>query len=187
MKAVPSEPVLSILITPKTSADAERMDHGLTKLAAKDPFFRATTDSVSGQTVLKGTDELHLDRLIDRLIREFMVEAKIGAPSVIYRKINRKLLEPIMKIEVATPDECMRIVMGDIQSRRGKILDQDTLGTPTKIEALVPLANMFGYVNKLLSMSSGLASFSMQFDHYAAFPTGNHPDDRPPFTVAKRA
>ena len=276
------EPVIEIAVEPKTKADQEKMSAGLARLAAEDPSFRVETDFESGQTIMKGMGELHLDILVDRLKREFKVEANIGAPQVAYRetisheaevdythkkqsggsgqfarlkmilmptepgegysfesrivggaipkeyipgvekgilsvmdsgplagfpvidfkvalidgafhdvdssvlafeiaaragmregmkKAGAKLLEPIMKVEVLTPEEYTGGIIGDLTSRRGMVQGQDTRGNAIVIDAFVPLANMFGYINTLRSMSSGRANFSMQFDHYEAVPS----------------
>ncbi len=275
------EPVIEIAIEPKTKNDQEKMSQGLQRLAAEDPSFRVETDIESGQTIMKGMGELHLDILVDRLKREFKVEANIGAPQVAYRetisrkaeidythkkqtggsgqfariklvieptepgegysfeskiiggsvpkeyvpgvekgiksvmdsgpmagfpvidfkvalvdgayhdvdssvlafeiasraamrdglkKAGAKLLEPIMKVEVVTPEDYTGGIIGDLTSRRGQVQGQDTRGNANAITAMVPLANMFGYINTLRSMSSGRANFSMQFDHYEAVP-----------------
>ena len=276
------DPVIEIAIEPKTKADQEKMSMGLQRLAAEDPSFRVETDLESGQTIMKGMGELHLDILVDRLKREFKVEANIGAPQVAYRetisheaeidythkkqsggsgqfgriklvitptkpgegysfeskivggavpkeyipgvekginsvmdsgplagfpvidfkvalidgayhdvdssvlafeiaarmgmreglrKAGAKLLEPIMKVEVVTPEEYTGGIIGDLTSRRGMVQGQDTRGNANVINAFVPLANMFGYINTLRSMSSGRAQFSMQFDHYEGVPS----------------
>jgi elongation factor G len=275
------DPVIEIAVEPKTKADQEKMGIGLQRLAAEDPSFRVETDLESGQTIMKGMGELHLDILVDRLKREFKVEANIGAPQVAYRetisreaeitythkkqsggsgqfgevkmiltptepgegysfesrivggavpkeyipgvekgilsvmdsgplagfpvidfkvalidgkfhdvdssvlafeiaarmgmregmrKAGAKMLEPIMKVEVVTPEEYTGGIIGDLTSRRGQVQGQDTRGNAIAIDAFVPLANMFGYINTLRSMSSGRANFSMQFDHYEAVP-----------------
>jgi len=275
------DPVIEIAVEPKTKADQEKMSLGLQRLAAEDPSFRVETDIESGQTIMKGMGELHLDILVDRLKREFKVEANIGAPQVAYRetigheaevdythkkqsggsgqfariklvitptvagegysfeskivggsvpkeyipgvekgiksvmdsgplagfpvidfkvalidgayhdvdssvlafeiaaraamreglkKAGAKLLEPIMKVEVVTPDEYTGNVIGDLTSRRGQVQGQDARGNAVVINAFVPLANMFGYINNLRSMSSGRANFTMQFDHYEPVP-----------------
>jgi len=251
------DPVIEIAVEPKTKADQEKMSTGLQRLAAEDPSFRVETDLESGQTIMKGMGELHLDILIDRLKREFKVEANIGAPQVAYRetighavehsythkkqsggsgqfgevkeyipgvekginsvmdsgplagfpvidfkvelldgkfhdvdssilafeiaarmcmregmrKAGAKLLEPIMKVEVVTPEEYTGGIIGDLTSRRGQVQGQDTRGNAIAIDAFVPLANMFGYINTLRSMSSGRANFTMQFDHYDPVPS----------------
>jgi elongation factor G len=275
------DPVIEIAIEPKSKADQEKLGVALAKLAAEDPSFRVSTDQESGQTILKGMGELHLDIKVDILKRTYKVEANIGAPQVAYReKISRKvtkdyihkkqtggsgqfarikivceplppgsgfmfenkvvggnvpkeyvpgvekglesvlgsgvlagfpvvdlkvtlidgayhdvdssalafeiaaraalkealreaapiLLEPIMKVEVVTPEEHTGAVIGDLNSRRGQIQGQDMRGNATVVNAMVPLANMFGYVNNLRSMSQGRATFTMQFDHYADVP-----------------
>ena len=275
------DPVIEIAVEPKTKADQEKMSAGLARLAAEDPSFRVETDFESGQTIMKGMGELHLDILVDRLKREFKVEANIGAPQVAYRetishevehsythkkqsggsgqfaevkmiisptepgegysfesrivggaipkeyipgvekgiqsvmdsgplagfpvidfkvalidgkfhdvdssvlafeiagrmcmreglkKAGAKLLEPIMKVEVITPEEYTGNIIGDLTSRRGQVQGQDTRGNAIAIDAFVPLANMFGYINTLRSMSSGRANFTMQFDHYEPVP-----------------
>ncbi|TCO68755.1 elongation factor G [Rhodovulum euryhalinum] len=275
------EPVIEIAVEPKTKADQEKMAQALQRLAAEDPSFRVETDIESGQTIMKGMGELHLDILVDRMKREFKVEANIGAPQVAYRetishkaeidythkkqtggsgqfariklviepttpgegysfeskivggsvpkeyipgvekgiqsvmdsgplagfpvidfkvalvdgayhdvdssvlafeiasraamrdglkKAGAKLLEPIMKVEVVTPEEYTSGIIGDLTSRRGQVQGQDTRGNANVINAYVPLANMFGYINTLRSMSSGRAQFTMQFDHYEPVP-----------------
>jgi elongation factor G len=275
------EPVIEIAVEPKSKADQEKMGLALARLSAEDPSFRVETDFESGQTIMKGMGELHLDILIDRMRREFKVEANIGAPQVAYRetisreaeidythkkqtggtgqfarikliitptqpgegysfeskivggtvpkeyipgvekgiksvmdsgplagfpvidfkvalvdgayhdvdssvlafeiaaraamreglkKAGAKMLEPIMKVEVVTPEEYTGGVIGDLTSRRGMVQGQDSRGNANVINAFVPLANMFGYINTLRSMSSGRAVFSMQFDHYEAVP-----------------
>jgi len=275
------DPVIEIAIEPKSKADQEKLGVALAKLAAEDPSFRVSTDQESGQTILKGMGELHLDIKVDILKRTYKVEANIGAPQVAYReKITRAatvdyvhkkqtggsgqfakvkivaeptepgsgfefvnkvvggsvpkeyipgvekglesvlgagvlagfpvvdlrvtlidgdyhdvdssalafeiasraalrealqkahsvLLEPIMKVEVVTPEDYTGGVIGDLNSRRGQIQGQDMRGNANVINAMVPLANMFGYVNTLRSMSQGRATFTMQFDHYAEVP-----------------
>jgi len=275
------DPVIEIAVEPKTKADQEKMSQGLARLAAEDPSFRVETDLESGQTIMKGMGELHLDILVDRLKREFKVEANIGAPQVAYRetishkiehtythkkqsggsgqfaevkleisptepgevysfesrivggtvpkeyipgvekginsvmdsgplagfpvidfkvalldgkyhdvdssvlafeiasrmamreglkKAGAKLLEPMMKVEVISPEEYTGSVIGDLTSRRGQVTGQEQRGNAIAINAFVPLANMFGYINTLRSMSSGRANFTMQFDHYEPVP-----------------
>ena len=275
------DPVIEIAVEPKTKADHEKMGQALARLAQEDPSFRVTTDQETGQTVLKGMGELHLDILIDRMKREFKVEANIGAPQVAYRetltrraeidythkkqtggsgqfariklvlepgepgtgfqfeskvvggsvpreyipgvekglksvvesgvlagfpiidvqatlvdgashdvdssvlafeiaaraafrevapKAGAKLLEPMMKVEVVTPEDFVGDVMGDLNSRRGQVTGSEPRGNATVIGAMVPLANMFGYVNTLRSMTQGRAQFTMQFDHYEQVP-----------------
>ncbi|MEM9577577.1 MAG: elongation factor G [Pseudomonadota bacterium] len=275
------DPVIEIAVEPKTKNDQEKMSQGLARLAAEDPSFRVETDLESGQTIMKGMGELHLDILVDRLKREFKVEANIGAPQVAYRetiskeaevtythkkqsggsgqfaevkmiltptepgegysfesrivggavpkeyipgvekgiksvmdsgplagfpvidfkvalidgkfhdvdssvlafeiaarmgmregmkKAGAKLLEPIMKVEVITPEEYTGGIIGDLTSRRGQVSGQEPRGNAIAIDSFVPLANMFGYINTLRSMSSGRAQFTMQFDHYDPVP-----------------
>ena len=276
------DPVIEIAVEPKTKADQEKMGIALQRLSAEDPSFRVETDLESGQTIMKGMGELHLDILVDRMKREFKVEANIGAPQVAYRetighavehtythkkqsggsgqfgevkmeiiptepgegysfeskivggsvpkeyipgvekgilsvmdngplagfpvidfkvvlldgkfhdvdssimafeiaarmcmregmkKAGAKLLEPIMKVEVVTPEDYTGGIIGDLTSRRGMVQGQDTRGNAIVIDAMVPLANMFGYINTLRSMSSGRAQFTMQFDHYDPVPS----------------
>ncbi len=275
------EPVIEIAVEPKTKADQERMGSALGRLAAEDPSFRVTSDPESGQTIIKGMGELHLEVLVDRMKREFKVDANVGAPQVAYREtisrsvevdyvhkkqtggsgqfarvkllfepqksgsgvtfesaisggaISReyipgvqkgvrgatesgiiagfpvidlkatlidgdqhdvdssvmafeiaaraafrealdkaapKLLEPIMKIEVVTPEEYVGDIIGDLNSRRGQVSAMDTRGNARTINATAPLANMFGYVNTLRSMSQGRATFTMVFSHYDQVP-----------------
>ena len=275
------DPVIEIAVEPRTKIDQERMSQGLQRLAAEDPSFRIETDRESGQTIMKGMGELHLDILVDRLKREFRVEANIGAPQVAYRetvsreaeidyvhkkqtggagqfarvklviapaeagegygfeslivggavpkeyvpgvqkgiesvmdsgplagfpvidlrvqlvdgayhdvdssvmafeiasrmamrdglrKAGAKLLEPIMKVEVVTPEQYTGGIIGDLTSRRGQVRGQEPRGNAVAIDALVPLANMFGYINNLRSASSGRANYTMQFSHYDTVP-----------------
>src|SRR5439155_392451 len=168
------EPVIEIAIEPKSKADQEKLGVALAKLAAEDPSFRVSTDQESGQTILKGMGELHLDIKVDILRRTYKVDANIGAPQVAFRERRRKgksvLLEPIMKVEVVTPEDYTGSVIGDLNTRRGQIQGQDMRGNANVINAMVPLMNMFGYVNNLRSMSQGRATFTMQFDHYAEAP-----------------
>ena len=274
------DPVIEVAVEPKTKADHEKMGTALGRLAQEDPSFRVTTDHESGQTIIKGMGELHLEILVDRMKREFKVEANVGAPQVAYRetisssfdvdythkkqsggagqfarikmiftpdredgytfknsvvggnvpkeyipgvekgikiqketgiiagfpvidfraelldgashdvdssvlafeiagraafreamsKASPRLLEPIMKVEVVTPEEYMGDIIGDLNSRRGNVGGMDQRGNARVIDCMVPLANMFGYVNTLRSMSQGRAQFSMQFDHYEQVP-----------------
>jgi len=276
------EPVIEIAIEPKSKADQEKLGIALHKLAAEDPSFRVSTDQESGQTILRGMGELHLDIKVDILRRQYKVDANIGAPQVAYRekitkrtevdythkkqtggtgqfarvkfvvepaepgagfefeskivggavpkeyfpgvekglqsvlgagiiagfpvvdlkvelvdgafhevdssalafeiasraalrealqKGNSVLLEPVMKVEVVTPEEYTGSVIGDLNSRRGQIQGQDMRGNANVVHAMVPLANMFGYVNNLRSFSQGRATFTMQFDHYEQVPS----------------
>ena len=276
------EPVIEVAVEPKTKADQEKMGLALNRLAQEDPSFRVTSDQESGQTIIKGMGELHLEILVDRMRREFKVEANVGAPQVAYReslarkvevdythkkqsggsgqfgrvkivvepgergsgvvfvdevkggnvpreyipsvekgirevaesgsligfpiidftatltdgayhdvdssalafeitgrgamreaatKAGIKLLEPMMSVEVVTPEDFMGDCIGDLNSRRGQIQGTDTRGNAQVIEALVPLANMFGYVNQLRSMTQGRAQYTMQFSHYEEVPS----------------
>ncbi|MBT7956110.1 MAG: elongation factor G, partial [Rhodospirillaceae bacterium] len=275
------DPVIEIAVEPKTKADQEKMGQALGRLAAEDPSFRVASDEESGQTIIKGMGELHLDIIVDRMKREFSVEANIGQPQVAYRETIRAatdidythkkqsggagqfarikirfeplppgsgyeftskvvggnvpkeyipgvekglksaletgplsgfpvtdlkaelydgashdvdssvmafeiaaraafregvmkakpcLLEPVMKVEVVTPEEYMGDIIGDLNSRRGNVGSMDQRGNARVISCMVPLANMFGYVNTLRSMSQGRAQFTMHFDHYAELP-----------------
>ena len=275
------EPVIDIAVEPKSKADQEKMGLALAKLAAEDPSFRVKTDEESGQTIISGMGELHLDIIVDRMKREFKVEANIGAPQVAYReaitrtvehdythkkqsggsgqfarikfriepnepgkgfefssevvggnvpkeyvpgvqkgvesvmgsgpligfpivdvkfaltdgayhdvdssvlafeiagragfreaiqKAAPKILEPIMRVEVLTPEDYVGDVIGDLNSRRGQIRGTEARGIAQVIDAMVPLANMFGYVNSLRSMSQGRAQYTMTFDHYEQVP-----------------
>ena len=276
------DPVIEIAVEPKTKSDQEKMAVALYKLAAEDPSFRVSTDQESGQTILKGMGELHLDIKVDIMRRTYKVDVNVGAPQVAYRETITKrvevdythkkqtggtgqfarvkfvvepnevgkgfkfeskiiggsvpkeyipgvekglnsvigsgvvagfpvvdvkvelidgayhevdssalafeiasraafrealqkaapvLLEPIMKVEITTPEDYLGSVIGDVNSRRGQIQGTDTRGNAQIVNAFVPLANMFGYVNTLRSMSQGRASYSMQFDHYEQVPT----------------
>lgn len=276
------EPVIEIAIEPKSKADQEKLGLALAKLANEDPSFRVSTDQESGQTILRGMGELHLDIKVDILRRTYKVDANVGAPQVAYRekitkrveidythkkqsggtgqfgrvkiivepneqgagyefesqivggavpkeyipgvekgllsvlgtgvlagfpvvdlkvtlidgayhevdssalafeiaaraalreglqKGNSVLLEPVMKVEVVTPEDYTGSVIGDLNSRRGQIQGQDMRGNAVVVNAMVPLANMFGYVNTLRSMSQGRANFTMQFDHYEQVPS----------------
>ncbi|WP_404927249.1 elongation factor G [Mesorhizobium sp. ORM16] len=276
------DPVIQIAIEPKTKNDQEKMGLALHRLAAEDPSFRVKTDEESGQTIISGMGELHLDIIVDRMRREFKVEANVGAPQVAYRetitrrheqdythkkqtggtgqfarvkivfepnpdgedfvfeskivggavpkeyipgvekgllskmgsgpfagfpmigvkatlidgafhdvdssvlafeiasracfmeaspKLGVQLLEPIMKVEVVTPEDYVGGVIGDLNGRRGQIQGQEARGVAVVINAMVPLANMFKYVDNLRSMSQGRAAYTMQFDHYEPVPT----------------
>ena len=275
------EPVIEVAVEPKTKVDQEKLSIALNRLAQEDPSFRVAVDQESGQTLIRGMGELHLDILVDRMKREFKVEANVGAPQVAYRetitkpsyvdythkkqtggsgqfarvkfdlepgdpgtgfvfeskvvggnvpreyipgvekgirsvldngilagfpmldmkvtltdgayhevdssvmafeiasraafreaaqKAGPKLLEPMMKVEVVTPEDYVGGIIGDLTSRRGQVQGQEMRGNAAVINAKVPLANMFGYVNTLRSMSQGRAQFTMQFDHYAKVP-----------------
>jgi len=275
------DPVIEVAVEPKTKGDQEKMGIALSRLAQEDPSFRVKSDEESGQTVIAGMGELHLDIIVDRMKREFKVEANVGAPQVAYRETFTKtadvdythkkqtggagqfarikmtiepqtagdgyefenkivggaipkeyipgvekgidsvresgvlagfpmidfkvtlydgafhdvdssvmafeiaaraafreaardagarLLEPMMLVEVVTPEEHMGDVIGDLNSRRGQVRGTETRGNAAVISSLVPLANMFGYVNNLRSMTQGRAQYTMQFDHYDPVP-----------------
>ena len=275
------DPVIELAVEPKTKADVEKMGLALSRLAMEDPSFKVSSDPDSGQTIIKGMGELHLDIIVDRLRREFKVDANVGEPQVAYRETftkpcdieythkkqsggagqfakvkikfepiegyngfefvntvvggnvpkeyipgvekglrsamdagviagypvsgvrcnlydgayhevdsnvmcfeiaaraafregmrqaNPKLLEPVMKVEVVTPEEYMGDIIGDLNSRRGMVNGMDQRANARVIDAQVPLANMFGYVNTLRSLSQGRAQFTMEFDHYAEVP-----------------
>ena len=275
------DPVIEVAVEPKTKADQEKMGTALARLAAEDPSFRVTSDHESGQTIIKGMGELHLEILVDRMRREFKVDANVGAPQVAYRetitqtaeidythkkqtggsgqfarlklileplpvgsgfefenkvvggsvpreyipgvekglessketgvvagfplidfkatlvdgashdvdssvmafeiaaraafregipKCAPKLLEPVMRVEVVTPEDYMGDIIGDLNSRRGNVSGMDQRGNARVINAMVPLANMFGYVNTLRSMSQGRSQYTMHFDHYEQVP-----------------
>jgi elongation factor G len=275
------DPVIELSVEPKTKADQEKMGVALNRLSREDPSFRVSSDNESGQTIIKGMGELHLEILVDRMKREFKVEANVGAPQVAYREYLKRpveltythkkqsggsgqfaevkvklapgergsgfqfidsvkggnvpkeyipsvekgmretaetgsligfpiidfsvelvdgkyhdvdssalafeicargamregaqkagitLLEPIMKVEVVTPEDYLGDVIGDLNSRRGQIQGTDSRGNAQVVEAMVPLANMFGYVNELRSFSQGRAQYSMQFSHYDEVP-----------------
>ena len=275
------DPVIEVAVEPKSKADQEKMGVALSRLAQEDPSFRVTSDHESGQTIIKGMGELHLEIIVDRMKREYKVEANVGAPQVAYRETITKtvetdythkkqsggsgqyarikirweplppgsgyvfendtvggsipkefipgvqkgllsskdtgvlvgfpcidfkatlydggfhdvdssalafeiaaraafregiakagpvLLEPIMRVEAVTPEEYMGDVIGDLNSRRGQVNGMDQRGNARVVQATVPLANMFGYVNSLRSMSQGRAQFTMHFDHYAQVP-----------------
>ena len=275
------DPVISIAVEPKTKADIEKMGLALNRLAMEDPSFRVASNTETGQTIISGMGELHLEIIVDRMKREFKVDANVGAPQVAYRetisklydedythkkqsggagqfarvkikfeplpagsgfqfenevvggsvpkeyipgvekglrqaletgvlagfpctdfkatlydgayhevdsnvmcfeiaaraafregmaKAGPKLLEPIMKVEIVTPEEYMGDIIGDLNSRRGQVGGMDSRANARVIDAMVPLANMFGYVGTLRSMSQGRAQYTMQFDHYADVP-----------------
>jgi len=275
------DPVIEIAVEPKSKGDQEKMSVALQRLAAEDPSFRVSSDYESGQTVIKGMGELHLEIIVDRMLREFKVDANIGQPQVAYRetisreadidythkkqtggsgqfarvkikfeplppgsgfqfentvvggnvpkeyipgvekglegsmtsgvlmgfpvtdvkatlydgnshdvdssvmafeiaaraafregceKAGPQILEPVMRVEVVTPEEYMGDIIGDLNSRRGQVSGMDQRGNARVVNAMVPLANMFGYVNTLRSLSQGRAQFTMHFDHYEVVP-----------------
>jgi elongation factor G len=276
------EPVIAVAIEPKTKGDQDKLGTGLQRLAEEDPTFRVSSDEETGQTLIEGMGELHLEIIVDRLMREFKVDANVGRPQVAYRetigkavenvqgkfvrqtggsgqygdaiinltpqapgagyefedkivggKIPReyikpiddgiqeamssgilagypvvdvkvelvdgsyhdvdsserafkiagsmafkeamkrakpKLLEPMMAVEVVTPEEFLGDVMGNLNSRRGRIEEMNPMGNATTIRAMVPLSEMFGYATDVRSMTQGRATFTMQFDHYEDVP-----------------
>ena len=277
------DPVIEVAVEPKTASDQEKMGVALSRLAQEDPSFRVATDDESGQTIISGMGELHLEIIVDRMRREFKVDANVGPPQVAYRetisrevdtdythkkqtggsgqfarvkiifeplapgsgvqfeakvvggsvpkeyipgvqkglmaasttgvlagfpmtdlkmtlydgdshdvdssvmafeiaaraafregiaKASPKLLEPIMRVEIVTPDDYMGDIIGDLNSRRGNVSGMDQRGNARVVNAMVPLANMFGYVNNLRSMSQGRAQYTMHFDHYQQVPQG---------------
>ena len=276
------DPVIEVAVEPESKADQEKMSLALGRLAAEDPSFRVSSDEESGQTVIKGMGELHLEIIVDRMKREFNVNASVGEPQVAYRETITKgsdvdythkkqtggagqfarvimsfeplsagegfvfeskvvggrvpkeyipgvekglrqsieagivagfpvidfkavlkdgafhdvdssvlafevaaraafreaigkaspvLLEPVMRVEVVTPEEYMGDIIGDLNSRRGQVSGMEARGNAQVVGAMVPLASMFGYVNDLRSMSQGRASYSMHFDHYEPVPS----------------
>ena len=276
------DPVIEIAVEPKSKGDQEKMSVALSRLAAEDPSFQVSSDYESGQTIIKGMGELHLEIIVDRMLREFKVEANIGQPQVAYRetisretdidyihkkqtggrgqfarikikfaplppgsgfefestvvggnvpkeyipgvekglansmnsgvlmgfpvtdvkatlydgdshdvdssvmafeiaaraafregcqKAGPQILEPVMRVEAVTPEEYMGDIIGDLNSRRGQVNEMDQRGNARIVNAMVPLANMFGYVNTLRSLSQGRAQFTMHFDHYEVVPS----------------
>jgi elongation factor G len=276
------EPVISIAIEPKSKADQEKLSLSLQKLAIEDPSFQLTVDDETNQTIIKGMGELHLEIIVDRLLREFKVEANVGKPQVAYRetitkpveqegkyikqtggrgqyghvwlkieplppggghqfeneivggvvprefipavekgvkeafdngiqagypvvdikvsifdgsyhdvdsseiafkiaasmafkdgcrRANPIILEPIMNAEVSVPEANMGDIIGDLNSRRGKIMQMEPEGSFQKIQAQVPLAEMFGYATQVRSLSQGRATYTMEFSHYEPVPT----------------
>src|SRR5438034_138005 len=169
------EPVISVAIEPRTKVDQEKMGQALAKLAEEDPTFKVRTDEETAQTIISGMGELHLEIIVDRMLREFAVDANVGKPQVAYREtIKRKgqpaLLEPIMKVEVVMPEEFMGEILGDLSSRRGQILGMEGRATMQVVRAYVPLGNMFGYATDLRSKTQGRAVYSMEFHHYQEVP-----------------
>src|SRR5437868_6093043 len=182
------DPVIELSVEPKTKADQEKMGIALNRLSREDPSFRVTSDIESGQTIIKGMGELHLEILVDRMKRDFSVElidgkyhdvdssalafeiCARGAMREGAQKAGITLLEPIMKVEIVTPEDYLGDVIGDLNSRRGQIQGTDSRGNAQVVEAIVPLANMFGYVNELRSFTQGRAQYTMQFSHYDEVP-----------------
>src|SRR5207237_711306 len=195
------EPVISQAVEPKTKVDQEKMGVALGRLAQEDPSFRVRTDEESGQTIISGMGELHLEIIVDRMKREFGVDARVGEPVVdvkatltdgSYHEVDSNenafkmaaifafkdgmragsptLLEPIMAVEVETPEEKMGDVIGDLSSRRGVIQGMEDLPGSKAIKAEVPLNEMFGYSTQLRSLTQGRATYTMEFKHYAEAP-----------------
>jgi elongation factor G len=214
------EPVIAVAIEPKTKSDQDKLGNALARLAEEDPTFTVRSDEDTGQTIISGMGELHLEVIVSRLLREFKVEANVGRPQVAYREtIKRgvssfklrlvdlratltdgsshavdssemafriagsmalkdaaraagvKLLEPVMELEVVTPEDYMGDVIGDLSSRRGKVEAMDSRGNARVVTALVPLAEMFGYATDLRSRTQGRAVYTMQFHSYQEVPT----------------
>ena len=157
------DPVISVSVEPKSRDDVDKLTLALVKMARADPSLRLQVDQETGQTVLRGMGELHLEITIDRMRTELGVEANMGKP---------KLLEPIMRVEVVTESTYLGDVIGDINRRRGQISDQGQKGPQAFIQGFVPLAEMFGYINFLRSATSGRGTYTMEFDHYAQVPAG---------------
>src|SRR3989441_126231 len=186
------EPVIAVAIEPKTRADDEKLGVSLSRLALEDPTFKVTSEEETGQTLIHGMGELHLEIIVDRLLREFRVDANVGKPQVSYREVDSSemafkiaasmafkeaarrakpvLLEPVMDVEVVTPEEYMGAVVGDLNSRRGRIVAMEARGSSQVIRANVPLGQMFGYVTDLRSMTQGRATSTMQFARYEEVP-----------------
>jgi elongation factor G len=248
------EPVIAVAIEPKTKADQEKLSASLARLVEEDPTFQVETDQETGQTLIHGMGELHLEVIVDRLLREFNVDANVGRPQVAYRETIREaapgagfdfdnkikggaipseflpaveagieealqsgvkagypmvdvavelidgsshdvdssemafkiagsiavqeaarrakpvLLEPVMAVEVVTPEEFLGEVIGDLSRRRGKVEGQEPRGNALVVQALVPLGEMFGYATDLRSSTQGRATFTMQFERYEEVP-----------------
>src|SRR5207244_751553 len=205
------DPVISVAVEPKSKADQDKLGVGLQRLAEEDPTFRVRTDDETGQTLIAGMGELHLEIIVDRLKREFSVDANVGRPQVAYRETmgqavekiqgrfvrqtggrgqyghavkvpgsmafkeamrrgKPKLLEPVMAVEVITPEDYLGDVMGNLNSRRGRVESLEPLGNAQVIKAIVPLAEMFGYATDVRSMTQGRAEFTMQFERYEEVP-----------------
>jgi len=198
------EPVVDVSIEPNSKADQDKLGNALATLSAEDPTFRVETNVETGQTIISGMGELHLEVLVDRMMREFKVEATVGRPQVAYRETiskelpnytythkkqsggsgqfanawfreaarqaKPKLLEPMMAVEVVTPDDFLGDVVGDVNARRGQVQGTESRGLNKIVNALVPLSEMFGYANDLRSRTQGRASYSMLFDSYKETP-----------------
>src|SRR5207237_899087 len=179
------DPVIELAIEPKSKADQEKLGQALGRLVQEDPTFRVATDQETGQTVIKGMGELHLEIKVDILKRTYKVDANVGAPQVAYRETlgRRSEIDYTHKKQSGGSGQFARIKLvfepgqpgsghgiGDLNSRRGQILGMEARGNAQVINAMVPLANMFGYVNTLRSMTQGRAAYTMTFDHYAPVP-----------------
>src|SRR5947208_2220347 len=157
-------PLVEIAVEPKTKADQEKMGVALHRLAQEDPSFRVSSDQESGETIIKGMGELHLEILVDRMKREFKVEANVGAPQVAYRE---SLAKPVELVYTHKKQSGGSGQFGEVKVA----LEPGERGAGIQVvEAMVPLANMFGYVNELRSFSQGRAQYTMQFSHYDEVP-----------------
>src|SRR3989442_854064 len=185
------EPVIAVAIEPKTRADEEKLGVSLSRLALEDPTFRVTSDEETGQTLIHGMGELHLEIIVDRLLREFRVEANVGKPQVAYRETVRKHGEAQGRFVRQTggrgqygdvyievdPNEpgggfvFENKIIGDLNSRRGRIVSMEARGSSQVIRANVPLGQMFGYATEMRSMTQGRATYTMQFSRYEEVPS----------------
>ncbi len=186
MADAPPPLLVEVTIEPKSKADWQKFSAALVQLAADDLFLKVDVDQETGRALLRGASESHLGLAIDRLTGvDSSVLAFEIASRAAFREALQKgqsvLLEPIMKVEVVTPEEYTGTVIGDLNSRRGQIQGQDLRTNAVVINAMVPLVNMFGYVNNLRSGTQGRANYAMQFSHYAPLPP---PDDDKPFRPA---
>ena len=163
-------PVLSFAITPKTKADQEKLDRALQRLMAEDPALRVHTDRDTGQTIIGGVGELHLEIIVARLKAEFGVDAAAGKPQVVYKETQTRgtpvVLEPIMRVEVVVPKEYIDRVIGSLADRRGQLQSEEDRQDRRIITASVPLSEMLGYASELRSRTHGRATYAMHFDRY---------------------
>src|SRR5437667_1963331 len=188
------DPVNAVAVEPKSKGDQDKLSGGLQRLAEEDPTFQVRSDEETGQTLISGMGELHLEIIVDRLLREFRVDANVGRPQVAYRETVSKPahkvrgrfvrqtggsgqygdvvidLEPTMAVEVVTPEEYLGDVMGNLNARRGRVENLEPRGNAQVVRARVPLAEMFGYATDLRSTTQGRATFTMQFDRYEEVP-----------------
>ena len=190
--------VLSLALKPKTSADQEKLGHGLARLMADDPMIRVTTDQATGEVIIAGMGELHLEIIVARLKREFGVEASVGKPQVAYketltmaadghRRFVRQVLEPVMRVEVAVPKEHVGDVIGDLSSRRGQIQSQEDRGGTQIVSAHVPLFDLLGYPSDLRDRTLGRGTLVMELDHYEpCAPTDDDDGGRDSFVGSPR-